>query len=664
VALGAGRRLSAASPVDNKVIFQYRIPVNTPAEQKDTVVTLQSSEFARTFGKQFISAERARPKGLSISELDFVRMSTASESFAGEGNRTQNFNREAVGQTFDVFGSPLVAIHTLKLWVANATAAIEAAIVKALSTSSIPQSQQTVKVTPGPVLITTAFVRIRFRIHAQVPPINLASPGGKAIDPDGSMYRERFQSYFRVIENLDNSAEFQETVVKELQDSGVPEIPGMAFGATTSIVAPSDDQSASGSVRVLALVMILTVSIVCIGTSSAWLKRSRLRQLTQRCCGSHSHSAHKRSVKEADVSDDCKVRPFDDDDEIHTCPCGEEVAPDADYCPKCGRKVLSNSVSIQTQTDPFCQLKFALAELGEASKSLRNEFTVQCTSPSGVKAGHSYGCRNEAHEKATGGESDLPNLVDDKKYTRKDERNLDCSDRPRAATTKNQYCLGDDSDRPRAATTKNQYCLDDEFEADGQPCGLRRPSPASTGATELESLESMSWASPDRSNWPSPQRSASRPGTRRDEVRDGDSRPGTRRPGETAPQGPLSNSDVIEVIDVTDTESEQSRNKTPPSRSMLMRALQGGLTLDSTSIGTSRLLPTWTSRRLFRRTMNSYSVAEQKNLPPEPPQSNREGSAPHRLSNVHTLSLEANRSSGSDNATLPHLSDVVEITDL
>merc|ERR1719456_1038342 len=90
------RRLAERPSEADKVILQYRIPVRTPAERADLVAILQSAEFADDFGQQIISEEQARPQGLSISQLAFVRLSTKSTSFAGEGgNVTQKFSWEA-----------------------------------------------------------------------------------------------------------------------------------------------------------------------------------------------------------------------------------------------------------------------------------------------------------------------------------------------------------------------------------------------------------------------------------------------------------------------------------------------------------------------------------------------------------------------------------------
>jgi len=124
--------------------LQYRIPVKTPAEQAKTVATLQSAAFADFFGQQVISAERSRQKGLPISQLNFVRLSASSESFfAGlEGNASQSLQREAVGQTLDVFGNPEWGNSTLASWAGNATPAIQSALVRTLSTPGIPESLQ------------------------------------------------------------------------------------------------------------------------------------------------------------------------------------------------------------------------------------------------------------------------------------------------------------------------------------------------------------------------------------------------------------------------------------------------------------------------------------------------------------------------------------------
>merc|ERR1712194_198006 len=128
--------------------------------------------------------------------------SANSSIFSSEGgNETQSFSREAVGRTLHVYGSPLWSSNELETWAGNAPPAIEAALVKTLTNSEMPANSSTISVSPGPVSVTSDFARARFNIHAQVVPFKVAN------DPDGSMYRERFQSFYRVIENIDDSAQ-------------------------------------------------------------------------------------------------------------------------------------------------------------------------------------------------------------------------------------------------------------------------------------------------------------------------------------------------------------------------------------------------------------------------------------------------------------------------
>jgi len=316
------------------------------------------------------------------------------------------------------------------------------------------------------------------------------------------------------------------------------------------------------------------------------------------------------------------VRPFDEDCESQVCPCGEEVAPGSGKCWKCSRATVPPAVkaSSEMQTGSFCNLKFALSELGETSKSLRNEFVVAGASPSSsLSASPKSRSRVPVspHEKALGAQGHVTDLIDEHNCARR----LDYSDRPRAARPRNHYNLGDACEEHKP------------------PSALGRPSPASLDTTQAPDGDSALGS-------PSPQRS-----------RHSDSRPSTRRPspGRTArSHGSLSTSEDIEIIDVTDSDSEESTEASlpSPSRAVLMRPPRAA---DSQQALDSRSLPNWASRRLFRRTLASYFVAQEGSPPPK---SNSSGSLPHRLSNVHGPSPGINRSSGSGK------NEVIEVTDL
>jgi hypothetical protein len=639
ITLAAGRRLTEHSQNGINVLLQYRVRVGSSNEQTDLIETLHSAEFADEFGREVTSAEQVRAHGLTISEFSFVRLSSKSLPFAETAsNDTSILFREALGNALDLYGNPLWANATLEAWQKNATPAVRAAVVKTISAQASLADGKTVSVSPGPLVVDPSYVRARFHIHAQIPPLEESS------NPDGGMYREHFQSYYRAIDNLDSSENFQKSVLEELAASGVPTMPGMAFSASTYTEEDDDDaqdvQEAGGGVAVVVLVLLLTVFLVCLGTFS-WMERLRIRKLTQWCFGGtqlnlqHNH-------KPDDAAEDCnKVTPFED----NFCVCGEEFASGACFCGKCGRSVGRGSVSIQTQTDSLTRLKFALHEIGEASKSLRNEFVVACTTPT---SSCSSPARNRMHQNAMLNGVDLPYLVDEYRYARK----LDYTDRPRAA-------------KPY------QYNLDDECHASQAPCVLARPSPASSQTTQVPDgasmLDTASSISPERSTWSSPQRSRI------------DSRPSTRRAGgsDTArSQGPLSSADDMEIIDVTDTESEDSRNNR--NRQIPVPPLAGWASIRKPSkrverqaTPESRSLTNWTSMRIFRRTMASYLVAEDGSLPPKSASasSSRSKSQASRdlqgkQSSMHGLGTNTNRSSNSDKLEVIEVTEVIEITDL
>lgn len=295
------------------------------------------------------------------------------------------------------------------------------------------------------------------------------------------------------------------------------------------------------------------------------------------------------------------------------------------------------------RSDGFGKLKFALQELGEASQSLRNEFAIAGSNPNSPSSSPSRRS-TVAQQNAVCG---LPNLVDEYRYARK----LDYTDRPQAAKHSNPFHLGDNCEAAPPASGR----------------GMCRLSPTSTRATELpgdgaSSIDdSASTASLPRSTWSSPERS--RPSTQRPSTQS-PSRPSTQRsPQRSRSQGPvnttLSGCDDIQVVDIVDTDSEESGGSPIPGGLTLSglfsqaRALEGSLSLDSTRS---------TSRRLFRRTLNSYFVSEE-GAPPT--KSSPAGSLPHSLRNMHgpqhgLSSIEAPAASGSDNLDL----ELVEVTDL
>lgn len=606
-----GRRLAEGASEKEQILLQYRIPVRSSAEQADVVATLQTPRFAQEFTQQVISAEQAS-QGLRISQVDFERLSINSTSFTSSGgNDTEPILREVVGNALDLYGNPLWNKTTLAAWANNATPAIQAALVRTLSTPAIPASVQTVSVSPGAITITPSYARARFHVHAQVPQLKTVVE-----DPNGSVYRERSQSYYLVITHLGDSEPFHKTVLEELHASGVPPMPGMAFAERTYSAITDEKQSASVSVYVVVLMLLLTAVFVFLGTLS-WIKRPR-------CCGGYRVKGHgKPQMQERHVDDD-RVKPFHDE-----CVCGEEIANGADACGKCGRKSALGEVSIDVHNPSLSKLRFALQEIGEASKSFTNEYAV--TSPTASNAVPSFG--NRKHQDAMTNGMRLPDLMEATR--RKLEPTLDYTERP-----------------PCRAAKRSQDNLDD---AGHVISCLAKPSPTSTRATELpDGADSLEEISPQRSNWSSPQRS--RPSTRR-----ASPSPSNFKSESTArSHDQLSTShEMIEVIDVTDTESEDSGGtplpmlKHPSEEGILRRPSQ-----ERGALVESRSFSNWTSMRLFRRTMASYFVAEQGSPPPTPPKPNPNSLPIQGQNKLHGLSARANRPSHSDRL------DVIEVTDL
>lgn len=598
VSVAQGRRLAAGSLHSDRVALRYRISVGTPAEQAELIEILLSAQFAENFGRKLISSEQANPEGLNISQLDFARLGTKSESFPGsEGDESQSLNREAVGKSLELYGVPLWDSRNLESWAGNATPAIKAALVKTFSASSLPTHSETISVSPGSVSVTPSHVWLRFHIHAQVPPIEVSK------DPDGSMYRELFHGYSQEMENLGVSSQFQESVLDELDAIGVPAIPGMAFVASPLHDHPDDTHAASLDFRIVGLVALLALIAVCVGTCSCWKQRKVAQQRSKGMQDPRCQKADPRKNEEVDN----RVMPFDNHCNLRMCMCGQELSPEAAACGKCGREV-GRSANIHVEPAAFCQLRFALHECRQA-----NEFKV--TSPTSSSATF---CKT-ARQSARHCRADLPNLVDEYRYARK----LDYSDRPRAARH-NQYNLGE---YEVGQVTSEAFCC--------------RASPASTSTTDLpdnmSSVGSSLSASPHLSTWSSP----------------GQARPTTRRTslGQSARSpGVLSGSEEFAVIDVSDSESEDSNNI--PANLRPPR-LQSGFSQDK------RTLSNWTSRRLFRRTMVSYFVAEENSLPPDMSKPKEDAALPPRVKTVSSLSTEAKCSSGSVISF-----EVMEVTDL
>lgn len=640
----------------HKVILQYRILVKTPTEQAKLVEVLQSAEFANSFRAWLL--EYARQHGLHILESDFMRLSISSQNFPGFGGRgAEQFTREAVGNALDLFGSPEWPNNAVVSWAGNATPAIQTALEKTLPSPGVPQSLQTVTVIPGPVAVSASHVRARFLIHAQVPPIQVA------IDPDGSVYRDLLQSYHSVIENLGNSVQFQQSVLDELRVIGVPEIPGMAFTKTDSS-APVEPSSAGGNLLLIALVLVFASLATCAGAWNFAARRRFFQCLRQQHRVSTTVAvASGQKTTETDFGD-CRVRPFSEDCESQVCPCGEEVAPGSGKCWKCGKVTSFTGVSSpkqQSKSSSFANLKLALHEFG--SKSLSNEFSVAASSPSSaVSRSPCSRSRTKSISQEKPGQS--PDSITTPGNEDTVAVRLDYSDRPRAAKPSNHYNLGNEFERRRPRPLG----------------GPGRPSPASTASTDVP--DGASAVGSSSAGFLSPQRMRHC---------DSDSRPGTRKNTARSHASLATPRDIVEVIEVTDSDSDESEQMvTSPSRAVLMRH-RGSLAWGDTPEGvegkemasrdaaghpalqdrpsrphtsSSRRPIASLSARLFRRTIKSYFVAQEGSLPPK---ANPGDSLSNRTSNVHGLGPDDNRLSGSDEfaaRTSVSAAEPVEIVDL
>jgi hypothetical protein len=575
-----------------KITFRYRV-TSLPAQQEELVETLTSAAFAQNFGHHLMSGQQSLPQGVSIAQVDFVRLTTANATGSDD---SRNLDREVMGTKLDIFTTSTMGDDMLKSWAGSATGALRDALVRALSTPGVSPDEQKVSVFPGPVSADVSHAKARFFIHAQVPPVVNSTE-----DADGSVFKSRSRTFDQVINTLSTSEQFQNLLVDELTSKGVPVLPGMALVRTSSASATGESTvPAGGSTEMVLLIVVASVLLMCLGTSVAFRKT-----LLRRCAKSGCR-CQKPLIQEMDVDDDdCTVKPFDEK-QVRVCMCGSTLSLDVYSCPTCSRKSNLVEVSVVKMHSAPEVLKHALDEFGEPQ-----EF-AGTTGKGDTKFKQIL---RSVERSMDGTDTDLPDLVDEYRYRRKQ----DWTDRPRAAGRQNQYNLDDDS---HEATLQSHF-------AGQQETRRCRPSPASTNATECPegSCGSASSASPPCSDWSSPQRS----------------RPSTRRtsPGETKRRTNLADAEEMQVIDVSDTESEQSGDVRRAS-SKALRLPEGFecrvMDMDS------RSLPNWTSRRLFRRTMASYAVAEEGNLPTKPPPD-----VPHHRSNeMHHPCPDTGGTCGSD----------------
>merc|ERR1719271_1426166 len=149
------------------------------------------------------------------------------------------------------------------------------------------------------------------------------------------MYRERLQSYCGVVDNLADSLKFQQAVLNELETSGVPQMPGMAFDGGPDINTAVEERAAGGSAELIVLALLLAALITCVGACSfaKWLVLRRWCQCLRPGTGSPTELNGKNVNTDSGV---CQVKPFDEDLESQICSCSEEVAPGNAKCWKCG----------------------------------------------------------------------------------------------------------------------------------------------------------------------------------------------------------------------------------------------------------------------------------------------------------------------------------------
>jgi hypothetical protein len=584
------------------------------------VATLTSADFSRDFSQQIISQQPALGEGLQISQLDFVRLKTNGSGDSG----AHLLDRDVMGSAFEIFTDEHLENKTLLLWMGNATPAIEAALAKALAAPGVSMEEQEITVTPGPILIFPTYAKARFNIHAQVPPVaNIYA------DPDGSLYRNRSMAYSKVINSLSVSEDFQSLLVEELVSSGVPALPGMTFVKRIESAVAVEDETVEAS---LPLAIILAVAMSAVFTPCLVFLLAKRRAIIRSCAKKCGMGCKKPLIQEMD-EDDCTVKPFDEK-QVRVCMCGKTLSLDIDSCPTCRSRNKSQvtevniTVNVHSNTDAFGQLKRALDGFNEPRGHEGKG------DPSGMKVTTKFNQIFKSVQRNGGDNSpngDLPDLVDEYIYRRKQ----DYTDRPRAAGAMKTHLDGDEHDTGALGASSSKKSL---------ALSRCKPSPASTRPTECPegaSLDSISSDSPQRSD-SSPQRC--RPMTRR-------TSPGRGSTG----KGMFSEKEKeMEVIDVSDTESENSHTGLKRTGSKAVRLPKGfecRMTLDS------RSLPNFTSSRLFRRTMASYAVAEEGSLP-----SDRINNLPQQRSRPvqshSSQSSDANRkASGCDSI------EVMDVTD-
>lgn len=617
------------APQVARVMARYRIAVATPEKQISMVALLSSPEFAHGFKQRIMSEQH---EGFRVSHLDLVRLRThVSEQPAG----APSLNRDVVGSALDIFTSEHLTYETLLLWVGNATPAVESAIAKALSAPGVSTAEQRISVTPGDVLVLPTYAKARFNIHAQVPPVaNIFA------DPDGSLYRNRSMAYFQVIDSLSVSEDFENLLVEELDSSGVPPLLGMSLKPVDvdgPVTAEEEEVRASLPLAIILAIMMSALSTSCLAI--CLLKRRAII----RCCANNCGMSCKKPLMQETDDDDCTVKPFDDK-QVRVCMCGKTLSLDVDSCPTCRNRNKSKvmevniTVNVHSGSEAFSQLKNALDGFKEPRGNEGGK-TEGTGSRLATKFNQIFKSVRSSRSPSPNG--DLPELVDEYIYRRKQ----DYTDRPRAAGAMKTHL--DDADHDLGAFGElgvATWKVNPAF-------GRCKPSPASSKATECPeggSLHSISSDSPQISDPSSSPPQRCRPITRR-------TSPG--RGGGATGEGIFEGEKEMEVIDVSDTESETSHTDLRRSSSKALRLPKGfecRTTLDS------RSLPNWTSSRLFRRTMTSYVVAEEGNLP-----SDRINNLPQdRPTTVQCQRRDAHRTDEFRTARRSSGSDAIEVFDV